>query len=232
MFGAAGFEPATSRLGIEGTPVCAAGRLDCQGARQPHRHRCCEATIRTQTSWFRARRGASSTTSHRSGREGSNLQPPAPEAGALPLRHVQVVLTAGVEPALTRPSTSCLCRLGYVSIGTDGRIRTDTGGGLGAVPLPVGLRQRVVGDGGGPCGSRTRNLLRAGELRYLVAPPARGSRERESNPPSGGYGPPPIPDPPQRWGGRPDSNRLPPGSRPGVSSTSTSATVDEEGLEP
>ncbi len=92
-----------------------------------------------------------------SGREGSNLQPPAPEAGALPLRHVQVVLTAGVEPALTRPSTSCLCRLGYVSIGTDGRIRTDTGGGLGAVPLPVGLRQR-----GGPCGSRTRNLLLAG----------------------------------------------------------------------
>ena len=34
------------------------------------------------------------------------------------------------------------------------------------------------------------------------------SRERESNPPSGGYGPPPIPDPPQRRGGRPDSNRL------------------------
>ena len=50
-----------------------------------------------------------------SGREGSNLQPPAPEAGALPLRHVQVVLTAGLEPALARLSTSCLSRLGYVS---------------------------------------------------------------------------------------------------------------------
>ena len=36
-----------------------------------------------------------------SGREGSNLQPPAPEAGALPLRHVQVVLTVGFEPTLT-----------------------------------------------------------------------------------------------------------------------------------
>lgn len=36
-----------------------------------------------------------------SGWEDSNLQPPAPEAGALPLRHIQVVLTAGVEPALT-----------------------------------------------------------------------------------------------------------------------------------
>src|ERR1700736_5100866 len=32
------------------------------------------------------------------------------------------VLTAGVEPALARLSTLCLCRLGYVSIGTDGRI--------------------------------------------------------------------------------------------------------------
>ena len=32
--------------------------------------------------------------------EGSNLQPPAPEAGALPLRHVQVVLTVGFEPTL------------------------------------------------------------------------------------------------------------------------------------
>ncbi len=27
------------------------------------------------------------------------------------------------------------------AVGTDGRIRTDTGGGLSAVPLPVGLRQ-------------------------------------------------------------------------------------------
>ncbi len=38
-----------------------------------------------------------------SGREGSNLQPPAPEAGALPLRHVQAitsVLTVGFEPTL------------------------------------------------------------------------------------------------------------------------------------
>ena len=36
-------------------------------------------------------------------REDSNLQPPASEAGALPLRHVQVwfVLTVGFEPTLT-----------------------------------------------------------------------------------------------------------------------------------
>ena len=77
----------------------------------------CEATIRTRIiSWFRARRGAGCTSSHRSGRRDSNSQPPAPRAGALPLRHIQLA-------------------------GTDGRIRTDTGGGLSAVPLPVGLRQ-------------------------------------------------------------------------------------------
>ena len=67
----------------------------------------CEARARTRTSWFRDRRGSGSTTSHGrigwSGRRDSNSQPPASEAGALPLRHVQVswVLTAGVEPALT-----------------------------------------------------------------------------------------------------------------------------------
>ncbi len=57
------------------------------------------------------------------------------------------------------------------------------------MPLPVGLRQR-----GGPCGSRTRNLLLAGELRYLVAPPAHESRERESNPPREAYETSLIPD--------------------------------------
>ena len=65
-------------------------------------HCSCEATVRTRTSWFRARRGTSSTTSHRSGRKDSNLQPPASDAGALAkLRHVQVVLTVGFEPTLT-----------------------------------------------------------------------------------------------------------------------------------
>ncbi len=172
----------------EGTPVCAAGRLDCQGARQLQRHRMAARP--------RFERG-----------------PPGSEPGVVPVppprndcvRHAGWVWTGGLEPPTPgsrsrcapvaprpagahggsrtrtgeRHSTSCLSRLGYVSISTDGRIRTDTGGGLGAVPLPVGLRQR-----GGPCGTRTRNLLLAGELRFLVAPPAHWSRERESNPPS------------------------------------------------
>ena len=34
------------------------------------------------------------------------------------------------------------------------------------------------------------------------------------------------------WGDRPDSNRLPPDPQSGVSTASTSATVDEEGVEP
>ena len=89
-----------------------------------------------------------------SGREDSNLQPPASEAGALPLRHVQVGLR------------------------TDGRIRTDTDGGLSAGPLPVGLRQ--LGRLGGPRGNRTRNLLLARELRYRLRhrPIGRGSGNR------------------------------------------------------
>jgi hypothetical protein len=48
-------------------------------------------------------------------------------------------------------------------IGTDRRIRTDTGGGLSAVPLPLGYVSI-----GGPSGSRTRILLLAGELRIRL----------------------------------------------------------------
>jgi hypothetical protein len=84
----------------------------------------CEATVRTRTSWFRARRGTSSTTSQCVWTGGLEPPTPAPEAGALLLRH---------DPG-----------------GTDGRIRTDTDGGLSAVPLPVGLRQRACV--GGPRG--------------------------------------------------------------------------------
>lgn len=84
------------------------------------------------------------TTSHRSGWRDSNSQPPAPRAGALLLRHIQLA-------------------------GTDGRIRTDTGGGLSAVPLPVGLRQhwwteRESNPHPPPCKGVT----------LPVAPPARG----------------------------------------------------------
>lgn len=35
-----------------------------------------------------------------------------------------------------------LCSLSYGGDGTDGQIRTDTGQGLGLVPLPVGLRRQ------------------------------------------------------------------------------------------
>ena len=75
----------------EESPSCASDRLSCEG------------TTRTRTTWFRARHGSVSTTPHRyaSEREDSNLQPPVPETGALPLRHVQLVLTVGFEPTLT-----------------------------------------------------------------------------------------------------------------------------------
>ena len=150
---AAGFEPATTRLRGEGTPACASGRLGCGASSFG-----CEARIRTRISWFRARRGAGctesranrseaevrpGTTSHRSGWRDSNSQPPAPRAGALPLRHIQLVLLA--RPASTQfgPAARAPLRGGvFRNSGTDGRIRTDTDGGLSAVPLPVGLRQQ------------------------------------------------------------------------------------------
>ena len=98
----------------------------------------CEATVRTRTSGFRARRGTSSTTSHRVWTGG--LEPPTPGS------------RSRCAPIAPRPGLG----------GTDGRIRTDTDGGLSAVLLPVGLRQRDVR---GPRGTRTHTLLRARELR-------------------------------------------------------------------
>ncbi len=133
-----------------------------------------------------------------SGRRDSNSQPPASDTGALP-----------VAP---RPG---------VHVGTDGGSRTRTDGGLSAAPLPVGLRQRVrvcrwtVRDSN-PQPSPCRGAA------LPVAPPAqwsvRWSRGRESNPRRGAYETPLHPVPSQC--DRPDSNRLPPGPRPGVSTTS------------
>ena len=101
--------------------------------------------------------------------------------------HLASVWTEGLEPPTPGFRRRCARRIAPRPGGTDGRIRTDTDGGLSAVPLPVGLRQRarlgsMFRGSGGPRGSRTRNLLLAGELRYPVAPPAHWSRERESNP--------------------------------------------------
>ena len=104
------------------------------------------------------------TTSHRSGWRDSNSQPPAPRAGALPLRHIQLVLLA--RPASTQfgPAARAPLRGGvFRNSGTDGRIRTDTGGGLSAVPLPVGLRQHWWTERG-----RTRTLLLARESRFQL----------------------------------------------------------------
>ena len=162
--------------------------------------------------------------------------------------HLAMVWTGGLEPPTPGSRSRCApvasrpgVKLGNMAgrggghvprlrlVGTDGRIRTDTGGGLSAVPLPVGLRQRERG----PCGGRTRDLLLAGELRCQL-------RHRPTVVAGAGIEPATrgvwaladLQIPRIDWGDRPDSNRLPPGPRPGVSSTSTSATVDEEGVEP
>ena len=74
---------------------------------------------------------------------------------------------------------------------TDGGIRTRTDGGLSAVPLPVGLRQRVG----------LRVVARAG-----IEPACRAYETPLD----------PVPSPCDRS----YSNRLPPGPRPGVSTTS------------
>ena len=93
-------------LDPEGTPACASGRSVCRDIDG------CEATVRTRTSWFRARRGTSSTTSHCVWTGG--LEPPTPGS------------RSRCAPVAPRPG------------GTDGRIRTDTDGCLSAVPLPLG----------------------------------------------------------------------------------------------
>ena len=169
MVRAAGLEPATSRLEVEGTPVCASGRLEMSsnGTAAQASSVGCEATVRTRTSWVRARRGTSSTTSQWSGRRDSNSQPPASDAGALAVAlRPGGYSRRGSNPHCqgSRPCASTGVGL-REQVGTDGRIRTDTGGGLSAVPLPkLGYVSR-----GGPSGSRTRNRLLAGELRFLCA---------------------------------------------------------------
>ncbi len=135
----------------EGTPVCAAGRLDCQGARQPQRHR-----------WLRG--------------HGSNADLLVQSQAWYQFHHLASVWTGGLEPP-TPGSRSRCAPVAPRPGGTDGRIRTDTDGGLSAVPLPVGLRQRDVR---GPRGTRTHTLLRARELRFQLRhrPVGRGSGNR------------------------------------------------------
>src|SRR6266567_658991 len=95
-----------------------------------------------------------SPTRHRSGWQGTILRPPGPEPGALPLSYSQLRAFPRdrTEPATLRgspvPNTE--------GARTDGGIRTHTGRGLSAVPLPVGLRQR------GPRRTRTGRLPLAG----------------------------------------------------------------------
>ena len=121
-----------------------------------------------------------------------------------PIRLSRSATTAGTSPRAARPglepgppgSEPGVVPLPPPRIGTDGGIRTRTDGVLSAVPLPLGYVSV-----GGPRGIRTRNLLRARELRFRVAPPAQSfvvsSRERESNPPCKAYEAPLIPDLPQ-----------------------------------
>src|SRR4051812_25551174 len=66
-------------------------------------------------------------------REGSNLQPPVPETGALPLRHVQLLW---LLPSFGRPGA--LSMPNRPNVRTDGEIRTRTDGGLSSAPLPLG----------------------------------------------------------------------------------------------
>jgi hypothetical protein len=119
-------------------------------------------------------------------------------------------------------ATSSRCRRRARRDRYDGRIRTDGRAGLRAVPLPVGLRQR------GPDEPRTRTVPLQGSCAASRAtgPVCVGvSRGRGSNPLVEAYETSRLPEP--RFGrcDRPGSNRLPPGPRPGVSTTSASEAV-------
>ena len=126
--------------------------------------------------WCRLHYLASVFGTAESGRRDSNSQPPAPRAGALPLRHVQPSVDDSVRYVTAdRPLSS--------EVGTDGRIRTDTGGGLSAVPLPVGLRQRVAVDRAGV--EPAPSSLQGSHASSCATGP--WSRGRESNPPHRAY---------------------------------------------
>jgi hypothetical protein len=168
-------------------------------------------------------------------RRGFEPRPPGSEPGVVPVPPPRIdrwafVWTGGFEPPLPAPEAGVLHVEHHVQVGTDGGIRTHTHRLLRAVPLPVGLRRL-----GGPSGSRTRNRLLAGELRFHLRyrPKLLSSwRARESNPPGWAYEALLIPDRPLGWGDRRDSNPLGPGPHPGASNTLASVTVDEGGVEP
>jgi hypothetical protein len=111
----------------------------------------------------------------------------------------------GLEPP-TPGSRSRCAAIAPHPVGTDGRIRTDTDGVLSAVPLPLGYVSVVDQAGIEPAAS---SLQRNRRFQWQLAqgPEGRWSRGRESNPPSVGYEPSPIPDPPH-WGGGPRSARI------------------------
>jgi hypothetical protein len=76
-------------------------------------------------------------------------RPPVFETGVLPVRRSlreSLVVAVRFEPTLGRPSTYCLCRLGYAT-GGRGEIRTPTVTLLRRVPLPIGLLYRKLWSG-------------------------------------------------------------------------------------
>ena len=114
-------------------------------------------------------------------------------------------------------------------MGTDGGSRTRTDGGLSAVPLPIGLRQREVPRWVDRAGLEPATFSLQGSCASDCAtgPWWRG---RESNPRAGRMRPR-CTQCPRRVTGRTRTDFLrdhDPASRP----LQTSATVDEEGVEP
>ena len=104
-------------LDPEGTPVCATGRSLCRDIDG------CEATVRTRTSWFRARRGTSSTTSHRSGRRARTSNPRLRTPVRFRSQLAREVAGAGIEPACEAYGTSLIPDLPLCD-GVTGRTRT------------------------------------------------------------------------------------------------------------
>ena len=169
-------------------------------------------------------------------RPGLEPGPPGSEPGVVPVPPPRTgAASMGLDGEIRTPNLRlpmpARCQLRHVQVGTDGGIRTRTDGGLSAVPLPVGLRQRVV-RAWTSAGVEPATFSLQGSCASSCATGPGGGARAGIEPACRAYETSLIPDPPLRWGDRPDSNRLPPGPRPGVSTTSTSATVDEEGLEP
>ena len=240
---ATGLEPVTTRLAVEGTPACAAGRLNgrpgYQAAKDAVTHPfggepgasraagIAPATVRShdpkepspaqQADHFDCQ-GARTAGIVRAARPGVEPGLPASVAGVVPFPPPRIGLdgetrTPNLRLPMPRAANCATSRCPRaIDARTDGGARTHIGGGLARASTELGY---VSVDRAG-LEPATFSLQGSCASFCATGPSSRGgdrTRSRRRMRPAH------LPESPLRCD-RPDSNRLPPGPHPGVSSTS------------